>query len=143
MYLGNTASLIENATGGSGSDSITGNEVNNLLTGNAGDDTLQGLDGNDTLNGGIGVDLMKGGGGDDTLNGGDDNDTLKGGGGADALNGGLGIDVVDYSLSTAVWVDLEANTGSGGEAFGDTFSSIENVNGVRGIRHHHRKWLQQ
>uniref|UniRef100_UPI0035930DAB M10 family metallopeptidase n=1 Tax=Aestuariivirga sp. TaxID=2650926 RepID=UPI0035930DAB len=129
MYQGNTASLIENAIGGSGNDVIDGNQANNVLTGNAGDDTLQGLDGNDTLNGGAGEDLMKGGGGADTLNGGDNDDTLKGGGGADALNGGNGIDTVDYSLSTAVIVDLEANTASGGEAFGDTFSSIENVNG--------------
>jgi len=54
-------SLIENAIGGSGEDSITGNEVDNHLSGRAGADQLFGLDGNDTLDGGAGDDTMDGG----------------------------------------------------------------------------------
>lgn len=41
---------IENAIGGSGADTITGNDVNNQLTGNAGNDVLNGGLGFDTAN---------------------------------------------------------------------------------------------
>lgn len=48
--------VIENATGGSGNDRITGNAVANQLVGGAGDDTLTGGAGDDTLDGGSGTD---------------------------------------------------------------------------------------
>jgi Ca2+-binding RTX toxin-like protein len=41
--------IIENAIGGSGADTIIGNSANNVLTGNAGADTLTGGGGNDTF----------------------------------------------------------------------------------------------
>ena len=44
----NPASLIENAVGGSGNDTITGNAADNKLTGGAGNDTLDGGSGTDT-----------------------------------------------------------------------------------------------
>ncbi|WP_052161838.1 FG-GAP-like repeat-containing protein [Hoeflea sp. BAL378] len=40
LFGGNTASLIENAIGGSGSDTFTGNVGNNVLSGNGGFDTV-------------------------------------------------------------------------------------------------------
>lgn len=58
--------VIENAIGGSGSDSIYGNDANNLLRGNAGYDDLYGLGGDDILDGGAGADYMSGGDGNDT-----------------------------------------------------------------------------
>ena len=48
LYNNNPASLIENAIGGSGNDTITGNTANNKLTGGAGNDTLDGVSGTDT-----------------------------------------------------------------------------------------------
>ncbi|MBM1173040.1 M10 family metallopeptidase [Microvirga arabica] len=56
LYQGNTASLIENARGGAGSDVISGNQANNTLFGGGGDDRLFGGGGNDTLDGGAGWD---------------------------------------------------------------------------------------
>jgi serralysin len=56
QYNGDLRSLIENANGGSGNDSITGNAANNALNGNGGNDTLRGDGGNDTLDGGSGTD---------------------------------------------------------------------------------------
>ncbi|MDR7154998.1 serralysin [Sphingobium xenophagum] len=94
LFGGNTASLIENANGGSGNDSITGNVANNVLNGNGGNDTLIGLSGNDTLNGGAGNDVLDGGDGDDTLYGGDGNDILDGGSGTDVIYGGSGDDII-------------------------------------------------
>ena len=133
LYQGNTASLIENAIGGVGDDTMFGNAVANTLTGNGGADTLKGGGGNDTLNGGSGEDSLWGEDGNDTLNGGSNNDTLKGGGGADNLNGGSGIDTVTYADSSAgVTVVLPGGgttSASGGTAQGDNLNSIENVTG--------------
>lgn len=57
LYQGNTASLIENAIGGSGNDRIVGNQANNRLEGGAGDDLLVGGAGSDMLIGGAGNDV--------------------------------------------------------------------------------------
>ncbi len=56
-----SGSVIENAIGGGGNDSITGNTANNVLRGSWGNDTLNGGAGNDTLVGGIGQDSLTGG----------------------------------------------------------------------------------
>lgn len=48
---------IENATGGSGADSIYGNTANNILLGGNGNDTLFASTGSDTLNGQAGTDI--------------------------------------------------------------------------------------
>jgi serralysin len=60
-------SLIENAIGGSGDDTISGNWVGNSLTGNAGDDDLFGFDGDDVIYGGLGADYADGGNGNDMM----------------------------------------------------------------------------
>ena len=103
-------SVIENALGGAGNDTLTGNDVANQLIGNGGADLLDGLDGNDWVDGGDGNDTLYGGAGDDSVLGrlGDDlmqggdgndnmaaaegNDTLWGGTGNDSLGGGDGAD---------------------------------------------------
>lgn len=56
QYNGDSRSLIENAIGGSGNDTIIGNAANNTLKGGAGNDWLNGGTGNDWLDGGAGVD---------------------------------------------------------------------------------------
>ena len=95
--------IIENAIGGGGNDTIRGNSANNVLKGNGGVDTISGFDGNDTLYGGDGNDTLYGGNDDDTLFGdagndvlyGDDgNDKLYGGADDDALYGGNGADTL-------------------------------------------------
>lgn len=62
--------VIENATGGSGNDSLIGNAAANVLSGNGGNDTLLGRGGNDRLFGGDGDDLLIGGDGTDRFTGG-------------------------------------------------------------------------
>ncbi|MGC9367897.1 MAG: M10 family metallopeptidase C-terminal domain-containing protein, partial [Paracoccaceae bacterium] len=106
---------IENAVGGSGNDTLTGNDLGNSLVGDAGTDILIGNGGNDTLNGGDGDDTVAGnngrdkaflgagndlfqnngqGGtlGRDTVFGGAGDDTVQGGNGDDAFHGGGGAD---------------------------------------------------
>lgn len=94
---------FQNAIGGSGDDSITGNGEDNLLAG---------------------------GDGRDTLRGGNGDDTLSGGGGNDRMYGGAGSDTVDYSENTsAVRLSLATQTASfpGKTWAPESFNSIENA----------------
>jgi Ca2+-binding RTX toxin-like protein len=59
--------LVENATGGAGNDTLTGDRLANTLLGNAGADTLTGNAGADTLDGGPGTDTCDGGAGANRL----------------------------------------------------------------------------
>ncbi|MCM2467130.1 calcium-binding protein, partial [Agrobacterium vitis] len=91
---------------------LTGNSENNTLTGTSSADTISGLAGNDILDGGNG------------------NDTLDGGKGADKLIGGDGTDTASYANSdAAVQIDITKSINAGGDAEGDTFSSIEKIAG--------------
>ncbi len=104
QYEGDDRSLIEHATGGSGSDLIEGNAARNMLLGNAGDDTLWAYDGADTLNGGLGNDSLVGGGGllDDT-------------------------DTALFLGSADITVDLTTSSGQNTGHGTDTLIGIENV----------------
>ena len=68
---------VENASGGTGRDTLVGNASNNTLIGLRGADVLRGLAGNDRLLGGRGADFLAGGAGNDTMNGGLGNDTCR------------------------------------------------------------------
>jgi serralysin len=57
QYAGDVRSLIENARGGAGNDTIVGNAAINQLLGNGGADTLEGGLGADILDGGTGFDF--------------------------------------------------------------------------------------
>lgn len=85
---------IENAIGGSGSDSILGNAVGNVILGLDGADTIDGGAGDDSLNGNQGNDQLHGGAGGDTVLGGQGADTLWGDAGVNLLNGNKGDDLV-------------------------------------------------
>lgn len=67
LYHGDTRSLIENAIGGSGGDTIIGNAAANTLRGNGGSDRLTGLEGRDVLIGGAGNDVLTAGAGADVF----------------------------------------------------------------------------
>ncbi len=99
--VSNTA--IENVTGGSGDDILTGNILNNAIIGGPGDDTLVGAAGIDTLTGGAGDDLLDGGLGSDTYN--FDADPVSG------LVSALGSDtVVELENGGTDWLSFSATT---------------------------------
>ena len=88
------------------------------------------------LMGGPDNDVLWGGMGDDELSGGAGDDRLIGGPGADALDGGPGMDIASYTSSTrGVRVDLGTSFSSGGDdapvrggdAEGDSLTSIESI----------------
>jgi len=112
LYGNDPRSLIENAKGGSGNDTLTGNQADNALTGNAG---------NDVLTGGTGADTLIGGAGTDSLQGGDGNDAFRGSVGdmsglSETIDGGDGIDTLwltgsgTADLTSAIVTDLEVIT---------------------------------
>jgi Ca2+-binding RTX toxin-like protein len=81
-------------------------------------------------NGTAGADTLIGTTGADQLFGEAGNDILKGLAGPDLLDGGTDTDTVNYSGSAAaVGVLLNDGKGSGGDAQGDTYVSIENAVG--------------
>lgn len=118
---GDTLGEIENLAGSGLDDTLIGNGANNQFFGQDGSDLLRGGASNDQLFGGNGQDVLVGEGG---------NDSLIGEAGADQLSGGNGIDSVSYGGSAVgVTIDLAAGVAQGGDADGDTLSSIENVFG--------------
>jgi serralysin len=101
-----STSLIDRAISG------TGNSLDNIITGNTQDNVLDGKEGNDTLYGDTG------------------NDMLIGGIGADLMDGGADSDTASYVTSfSAVTINLATGQSSGGDADGDRFISIENLEG--------------
>jgi Ca2+-binding RTX toxin-like protein len=101
-----------------------------ILIGTYGKDVLKGTDLNDLIYGLGGDDTLYGKNGQDMLFGGANNDVLIGGESADHLDGGDGEDTASYRDATAgVQASLGLGEGIWGEAKGDTFISIENLEG--------------
>lgn len=152
---GDTLIRIEGIIGSDNNDVLIGDSNANTFFGGEGADSLIGGDGDDlalytgetasvdinlatgTGIGGsadgdsfISIESVYGGQGEDTLIGNSADNLFSGGLGADILSGGAGLDTALYSESPeAVTVNLLLNTGSGGYAAGDSFTSIENLIG--------------
>ena len=93
----NSDSTFEDATGGTGHDTLIGSALANRLTGGNGDDVLAGLEESDILDGGSGLDILIGGAGFDTLNGGTSDDILVAGSTTSVTS------LIDLNLLRAEW----------------------------------------
>lgn len=112
---------FENVVGSVLSDHIIGNDQVNILLGDGGDDVIEARGGNDTIYGNDGKDSLLGETGDDKL---------IGGIGADILNGGNGNDTASYFNATSgIFANLSTGQGADGDASGDVFQFIENLEG--------------
>jgi Ca2+-binding RTX toxin-like protein len=124
LFQGDTRSMIENAIGGAGSDTLVGNDLGNSLIGNAGNDSLAGLLGDDILEGGSGNDLIDGGDGIDTVNYTSSPSSVF-----------ANLDATNAYSNTSGANDLEptftvgAGQASDGFGFTDTLQNLENVVG--------------
>lgn len=104
---------IEGLLGTKHADDLRGDEAGNTLIGQGGDDVLHGR------------------GGTDQLFGGDGSDILIGGTCGDRLDGGAGIDRAAYWTSqSGVTADLFFSDNNSGEAKGDLYIDIENLQGT-------------
>ncbi|CAN0530980.1 unnamed protein product, partial [Laminaria digitata] len=121
---GGTGTNTADYSGSSAGVNVTIGGVN--TGGDAAGDTLTNIQ---NVRGSSSDDNLTGDAGANELFGLGSNDTLTGLGGADTLDGGAGIDTADYSASTAVTIDLQAGTATGGDAAGDTLVSIERIVG--------------
>ena len=80
---------------------------------------------------GAGNDVIKDGDGNDTVYGEDGRDTFYAGDGADYYDGGADIDTVRYrDIGTGLTIDMTNAANSTGVAAGDTFTSIEKIQGT-------------
>ena len=118
--------VIENATGGSGNDTLTGNNAANVLTGGSGNDSLAGGDGNDTLQGGVGNDVLRGDGGTDTA-------SYAGAASGVVVNLALTSAQVTGGAGTDTLTRIENLTGSD---YADTLSGSTLANRIEGGQGH-------
>lgn len=110
-------SLIENATTGSGNDSVVGNAANNVIITNAGNDGVMGGAGNDTILGGAGTDTLLGESGNDAIAGGNDPDFILGGEGDDICFGGAGNDqIMGQGGNDVLWGEDNSGAAAGNDA---------------------------
>jgi len=153
---GDVYTNISNLQGSSFSDTLVGDNNDNILEGGAGADTLIGGGGTDTasyahaseslfvsltdpVHGNSGeaagdtynsIENLIGSAFPDFLEGDSGNNILEGGGGADTLSGDDGIDTASYAHATAgVTANLANNSANTGDAAFDAYLSIENLTG--------------
>lgn len=138
-----------------GDDTIDAGTGVDIVAGGVGADTMDGGAGSDYLNytnstAGVIIDMVTGTGTggdadgdiftafenvvgssfDDVITGDGSNNIIKGNGGADALDGGAGVDYLSYSNSSeGVSVNLDAGTGTGGDADDDVITGFERIVG--------------
>jgi Ca2+-binding RTX toxin-like protein len=117
-------------TAGDGVARVFGGSGGDVLRGSSFNDTMGGGGGNDVLIGNSGADQLFGGAGNDQFIGGRGDDTMDGGAGKDFLFGGPGFDKVTYkSASAAVSVNLTFSFFNFGDAKGDKFIAVEEIEG--------------
>jgi VCBS repeat-containing protein len=122
---------VENLSGSSANDTLTGDGGANQLWGNSGNDTLAGGAGNDTLRGGQGNDSIDGGADSDTLSYSDINGPVIVNLGAGTLSQTVRVGGVDYAYNVAADT-AQGVTQAGGNSGTDTLAGIEHVVGSGG-----------
>jgi len=108
--------IIERVLGGSGADTVVGNDAGNTIMAGPGNDVIQGGAGFNFLRGDEGSDSIQGGTGFDDANGNMGNDTIHGGAGDDYSVGGKDNDLLFGDTGAdIVWGNLGNDTCEGGD----------------------------
>ncbi len=143
--------VIENATGGSGDDTIIGNSANNVLDGGTGNDTVsyEAATAGVTVNLGLSTPQDTGSAGIDQLSGFENligsafSDTLIGGPSTATINGGAGDDLIEAGTANPATV-ITMNGGDGNDTFvvgsgpfhidgGAGFNTVDGSNAPAGL----------
>ncbi|MFT3956987.1 MAG: M10 family metallopeptidase [Piscinibacter sp.] len=115
-------SIIENAVGGNGNDTIIGSSYANNLYGGQGNDSIVGGGGADTLNGSTGNDTMQGGAGSDTFYVNSSGDRIS-----DTSTAAADLDTVVSAVNWSLATGFERLTLSGSAATTGTGNSAANL----------------
>jgi Ca2+-binding RTX toxin-like protein len=116
--------------GGSGADTLNGTVFHDHIRGLASDDVIYAQNNADFVEGGDGNDQLYGQAGNDYLSGDAGTDIIVGGTGIDTISGGTGLDRVSYiNAPAAVVADLLFMNANSGDAAGDLFFDVENIQG--------------
>jgi Ca2+-binding RTX toxin-like protein len=120
-----TLVTIENATGGSGNDAITGSNAANVLIGGAGNDAILAGGGNDIIVGGLGDDIMNGGAGADNF-------VFNAGFGHDIITtfGDAGTDQDTLDFATGVFANFAAVQAASHQVGTDVHIDHDAANGI-------------
>ena len=126
----------DTVVGGAGSDMVSFvDQAERVVVDLAAGTATSGADTNilqeiENVTGSIFGDLITGDANDNRIRGLGDYDWLVGSGGNDTFEGGNGRDTVAYSsASSGVWASLVSNSGSVGQAAGDTYDNIQRLTG--------------
>jgi len=120
-YFQDAVSVTINSGGLTSIEALVGSNFSDVLIGDMGDNVIYGIGGDD---------LLTGRGGTDHLYGDDGNDLFYADLTIALMDGGVGLDIVRYENSAfGVVVNLALGLGSGGDAQGDSYTSIEAVAG--------------
>lgn len=134
---GDTIAGIENVRGGSGDDTLLGDESANGLSGGGGADDMDGRGGDDELAGEAGIDVFQGGAGNDAIDSNDRRAELVScGTGRDLVAGERVTDLYGYDMA---WVGADATDVVGGDCEGVALYGDPRVNPFRVDPRAHRR----
>ena len=125
---GNGTGIGDGVFGGSGNDTLTGVDGNNVFHGGAGDDTITGGKGNDRLNGGLGINVIDGGDGADTASFDFSDQTTN----VVAVNGGAAGTAYAFTVDGKAYgsvKDVEILSAIAGGTGNDRLGSVYTLNG--------------
>lgn len=126
--------LIENLNATLGSDTVTGNDADNMIYGLSGNDKISSGAGNDTLDGGLGSDTLTGGLGDDVyyINSSKDVISEKADGGSDVIYASVTYTMASYLEELVLQGNASTKLKATGNATANQITGDDGANALSG-----------
>ncbi|MCB5208260.1 matrixin family metalloprotease [Methylovorus mays] len=126
--------VIENLNATLGSDTVTGNDADNMIYGLSGNDKISAGGGNDTLDGGLGSDTLTGGLGDDVyyINSSKDVISEKADGGSDVVYSSVSYTMASYLEEVVLQGSASTKLKATGNAMANQMTGDDGANVLSG-----------